>query len=347
MADDSQPVFDEDFVKGAAYTEPSAAERARRPGRRERLRARRAALRARRAVRAGARRTGPDPVRAGRRAVVQVIAGLLVLLLLSVGLWWMNRPKASSAPPGAAKPPSAVVPPLPSTDPRDPFAASPAADYASGAAGIALPPPAAAAGMSAAQVKEGLDRVRLMMIAANLDEATVFRGDSSSFRKTLEPAQLAQMKKDLDDPRRAGAAAWVTTFAPGSAEQTVRTVKVHGTGSAAAAERDGRKGLMVKTDHNFVYAVHPPARPDAVQRVVQRWTSDYFVYAEGGEVHVWITKAVHYSAPVRCDVKDGLVHPQYSKTSPGAGPGGANQHDPYDLSRPIAPSDVCGRVAQV
>lgn len=48
-ADFDEPVFDENFVRGATFTEPSARERFRPPSRREQRRMRRAAKRARRA----------------------------------------------------------------------------------------------------------------------------------------------------------------------------------------------------------------------------------------------------------------------------------------------------------
>ncbi|NKZ08989.1 hypothetical protein HGB48_35395, partial [Actinomadura latina] len=42
-ADFDEPAFDEEFVRSAVFTEPSARERARPPSRRQRRRARRAA----------------------------------------------------------------------------------------------------------------------------------------------------------------------------------------------------------------------------------------------------------------------------------------------------------------
>lgn len=82
-ADFDEPVFDEEFVRSAAFTEPSASERARPPSRRERRRARRAAG----ADRFRRRRRG-EP--SHRRAVLQLIGGVLVLFAISFGLWWWN-----------------------------------------------------------------------------------------------------------------------------------------------------------------------------------------------------------------------------------------------------------------
>ncbi|RKS71682.1 hypothetical protein BZB76_4489 [Actinomadura pelletieri DSM 43383] len=88
-ADFDEPVFDDDFVRSATFTEPSARERARPPGRRERRRARRAARVARGPTGArlrGRRRGEPSH----RLAVIQVIAGVLVLFAISFALWWWN-----------------------------------------------------------------------------------------------------------------------------------------------------------------------------------------------------------------------------------------------------------------
>ncbi|MFI0411454.1 hypothetical protein [Actinomadura sp. 3N508] len=88
-ADFDEPVFDDDFVRSATFTEPSASERARAPGKRERRRERR---NARRAAHSG----GPRFRRRGQRepshrtAVFQVLAGILVLFAISFALWWWN-----------------------------------------------------------------------------------------------------------------------------------------------------------------------------------------------------------------------------------------------------------------
>ncbi|TDD73763.1 hypothetical protein E1293_30525, partial [Actinomadura darangshiensis] len=98
-ADFDEPVFDEQFVKSAVFTEPSAQERARPPGRRERRRSRRAA-------RGAARGTGGGRPRFGRRrgepshrmAVFQVVGGVLVLFAISFALWWWNSAPRDAEP---------------------------------------------------------------------------------------------------------------------------------------------------------------------------------------------------------------------------------------------------------
>ncbi|MDL4771879.1 MULTISPECIES: hypothetical protein [Thermomonosporaceae] len=87
------PSFDEEFVKGASFKEPSARERARPPGPAQRWRTRRArkrwrSQRTRPRSGGGAVRGQRDPDHA--RAVVKVAAGVVVLLAISTALWWFN-----------------------------------------------------------------------------------------------------------------------------------------------------------------------------------------------------------------------------------------------------------------
>ncbi|MQY03348.1 hypothetical protein [Actinomadura macrotermitis] len=321
MADpDPQPVFDENFVKGATFTEPSAEERARRPGRRERLRARRTARRY---------RAEADPARGSRTAVVQVIAGVLALLAISTALWWFNRPE-----PITALRPPAGGPPAPAAG--DPFAGSPAARYATGDEGITLPVPEALNGLSAAQLGLAYEQIKKMLVAGALDTNTVFGGKNDTFRALVDPAQLPDLKRDLDNPAAKGARAWVTTFAPGSAVQVGTAIKVHGASSARPARRQGRNGVLVKTDHNFVYAVREKPGSQQVLRVVQRWANEYFVYRDGATVKVWITRADSAAAPTSCQYGDALIHPDFT----ASGQGGQTT-DPYNLSKPIDTAAGC------
>ncbi|WP_141577782.1 hypothetical protein [Actinomadura sp. WMMA1423] len=120
-ADFDEPVFDEDFVRSAVFTEPSARERARPPSRRERRRAHRAARRAR-----GRgpllRRRGGDP--SHRSAVLQVIGGVLVLFAISFALWWWNSAPRDEEP---ARPvgPTITNSPTPAPTPTAPDRSAP------------------------------------------------------------------------------------------------------------------------------------------------------------------------------------------------------------------------------
>ncbi|WP_433477643.1 hypothetical protein ACQPZP_11675 [Spirillospora sp. CA-142024] len=118
-ADFDEPVFDEDFVRSAVFTEPSARERARPPGRRERRRARGDARRAsRRARRAGGGRFARYREPSHRMAVFQVIGAVLLLLAISFALWWWNsapRDKEPARPVGPTVTHSPAPAPTPAT----------------------------------------------------------------------------------------------------------------------------------------------------------------------------------------------------------------------------------------
>ncbi|WP_433239253.1 hypothetical protein [Actinomadura nitritigenes] len=136
-AEFDEPVFDEEFVRNAAFTEPSARERAQPPRRTRRWRsAGRGAgrpagrLRGRLGVRAwrARRRYRGEP--SHRRAVIQVIGGVLVLVAISIALWWWqsgSRRSDDGNPVGPAA--TIIVSPLPSAPPavtEIPRAAAPA-----------------------------------------------------------------------------------------------------------------------------------------------------------------------------------------------------------------------------
>ncbi|MEU8798795.1 hypothetical protein [Spirillospora sp. NPDC048819] len=120
-ADFDEPVFDDDFVRGATFTEPSARERARKPSGRERRRMRRAAERARRTgggARFRRRRRYRDP--SHRTAVLQLIGAIAVLFAISFALWWWN-----SSPAEPERPVERIVPTAPGPEAPAPEAPGP------------------------------------------------------------------------------------------------------------------------------------------------------------------------------------------------------------------------------
>lgn len=248
---------------------------------------------------------------------------VLVLGAAATGMWWLGRDDSSARSSVTFRSPS------PTPAPSDFFAGSPAASYEDGEAGIVMPAAAAMAGLSRTDVEAAYARVKRILVAADLDPATVYDGDTKALAGALDPGQA----KGLASRR-----VWMNAFAPGSAVAATPTVKVHGTVTPSAA----KDGLTVRTDHNFVYAVHPPKRPDRVQRVVVRRTVTFTVSREGGDVRVWISRMGRVAAPAPCSITDGWIRPIY----PGdPGGGGASQtEDPYDMSKPPVYDGGCRQV---
>ncbi|MFP3962076.1 hypothetical protein SMC26_07075 [Actinomadura fulvescens] len=346
--DPDQPVFDEDFVKGAAFTEPPARERVRAPGRLER---RRAARRSRRAERRTEKLLygGPSGFGTTGRTKIAAYALIGVVLVGVVGgaVWEQTLKGDGSGEPNISISELRPDDP-PSANPADPFGDSPAASYANGDAGIEMPVPTAMNGLSEDELRAAYGFVKQAISAANLDPRLVFGNETGPFTKLLQPDQRANVLRSLKGKGDDNLRTWMSMFAPGTAEQLGTVIKVRGTVKADRATRQDRKGVLVKSDHNFVYAVHKPGRPDTFMRVVVRRTHEIFIYREDGKVTFWQYQSGRSPAPAKCDTKDGYIHPSYrdDRGADGTNPSGAPV-DPYDLTRPPTYDQGCEQVQPV
>ncbi|MFI6497217.1 hypothetical protein [Nonomuraea typhae] len=191
--------------------------------------------------------------------------------------------------------------PRPSDDPRpaDPFAGSPEAGFADGAAGFVMPAAEALGGLPEKDVATGLERVRELMIAAYLDPTAIMGGPATRLRGLLEPGQ------------REKADALVTAFAPGTAELATDVIKVDGT-AGISPHKDG--GVRVTVRYRVVYAVQPVGRPQQVVRLTVRPHGTFRLH-ERGRVLVEDLRAD--ATPARCDTGDRFIHPVYPGSDSG------------------------------
>ncbi|MEV4253503.1 hypothetical protein AB0J52_10075, partial [Spirillospora sp. NPDC049652] len=252
---------------------------------------------------------------------------VLVLGAAATGMWWAGRdgsPGSSSVTFRVQNPTSAP------SGPSDPFAGSPAAAYPDGEAGIEMPPATATSDLTRTDVEAAYARIKRILVAADLDTGTVYLGDTKPLAAALDPGQA----KGLASRR-----VWMNAFAPGSAVAATPVVKVRGT----VVPSPSKDGMTVKTDHNFVYAVHPPKRPDAVQRVIVRRAVTFTVTRENGEVSVWMSRVGRVAAPAPCSTQDGWIHPTFPG-DPGGGDSTARTEDPYDMSKPPVFDGGCRQV---
>lgn len=362
--DPDQPVFDEDFVKGAAFTEPSAQERGREPGRLEQKRARRRTRRPERKAgkslysgsSSGAGYSTGSGYRATGRAktAAYVLIGAVLVAVVGGAVWeqTLKDDGAGSEPQISItemeRSPSAEPSTGPSLNPADPFAGSPAASYADGETGITMPVPAAMNGLSADDLKSAYGLVRQTLAAANLEPRVVFKNETDPFTKLLQPGQRDDVLTSLKRKDDGNLRSWMSMFAPGTAEQVGTVIKVHGSVRADKATRQGNKGVLVKSDHNFVYAVQKPGKPDTLMRVVVRRTHEIFVYREDGKVTYWQYESGRSPAPAECDSKDGYIRPSYPEDRGGRDvqPSG-EPVDPYDMSKAPDYDRGCERVQPV
>jgi hypothetical protein len=295
------------------------------------------------------RRTG-----AGRSA----LAIMLVVVLVggvSFGLRKFldsrtSRPPASggtSAPTTHSPTRSSVVPLL---NTANPFANSPAASYADGAAGIVLPAPHPVGRYTSAQVAGAFRSVKTLLIAQGLNWTTLRGGRPAAFGRLLIPAQRKWFYGNLGKTGLTSGHAsrssriWVVAFPPGATKFVGDIIKVHGLPMVASQAKDqGQHVLRVHASYLFVYAVEQPGTSNWSRVVVQLYDTVWFGQwtRTGGPLQLWVSDVNAVSANVVCSINDGYVHPQFDR--PGqAFPGEVS--DPYALGKSGLRNGQCGQI---
>jgi len=277
--------------------------------------------------------------------LVAFLALLYVLHLLGFGPQSAGSPVTGAAPrPSPTN--SVTVSPGPRVTPAyttaDPFAGSPAERYQDGAAGIVLPAAHRVGAYSAARVAAAYAQTKRLLVAANLNPATLHGGRPDAFARLLVRPQRAHFLRDLGktgvDRRGASLSTrgWVTSFSPGTAF-VGSVIKVHGTMSATTATDNGWSVLRITFKYLFVYPVQRPGQPASRMRVVQTvlGSADFAQWTDpGGPLQPWWQLGPWLSAGAFCDSADGYVHPDFPGSAPRkVQPSGAPV-DPYNLSNP-------------
>ncbi len=290
------------------------------------------------------RRPGPG------RSVLTLVLVLAVLFGLSVGLRKLLHHSASGKPgatSGASTLASSPTPSSPLQTPAftaaDPFAGSPAAPYADGAAGIVLPTAHAVGAYTSTQVASAYATVKQLLVAADLNLPTLYGYKPTAFGSLLISQQRSYFYAHLTKPVRPKKGqpwltrTWVTSFAPGT--QLVGTViKVHGDPmTATVVNVNHHPALQIYANYLFVYAVEQQGQPDSRLRIVAHETAIVQFaqwYDPGGSLQPWIYTMGASYADAQCGTTDGFVHPAFPLLGPGkVRPSGA-PIDPYNLAQP-------------
>ncbi|WP_282798161.1 hypothetical protein [Streptomyces sp. CC224B] len=235
-------VFDESFVRAARLQELSARERM--------------------GDHARAVRRRPSPHRRLSRQVVILV--VLITVAFGTALYMGVRQPYDS--PAAHRPEPlrmTVIPLAPqgrvpgAEKAADLFAKSPAAQFGTGAGGIALPAVRRTEHFTEDQVVAALTTAKDYLVESSLDP-DVLRGRSvRSARVLLDPAQLDQFDRSFAHPAADGRHAptgWLVRFDPARTALADPGVRVHGSLRVSEADRDT---LEVASDHTFVYALRP------------------------------------------------------------------------------------------
>lgn len=284
-----------------------------------------------------------------RRRKGWYMAGLLTsVLLLAVALAPAQIVDLFSGDPAESRPLAAETgrpehappaePGLPPT-PDEPFRGSPAALWASGAAGITVPEAKATGWMSTAQVKHALEATRTFLVASNLDPG-VLRGQRPDKAMSLINPHQEDVQAFLRTAFRTPGEdhdplLLFSRFNTSQARPVGDVVKTRGRISYAACERGA---LQVTADVTFVYPVTSAAGDgdDIVRTIVRReiamsWDDPAKVITEPGTFSLSSYKLDMTNGG--CGSPTGYFTPVFgAEQSPGAAGAAV---DPYDRSAPI------------
>ncbi|MGW1497620.1 SCO2583 family membrane protein [Streptomyces mirabilis] len=322
-------VFDESFVRAARLQEFSAQERM--------------------ADHAPAVRRRPTLQRGlPRQALILV---LLIAVAFGTAIYMGVRHPYQTP---AAQPPEplrmTVIPLAPqtavpgATSAEELYAHSPAAQFAVGADGIALPAYRRTAHFSDSQVVAALTTAKDYLVKSSLDPEVLTGVTNRPVRVLLAPQQLDQFDQSFDHPAADGRHAptgWLVRFDPTRAQLADSRIRVQGT--LQAAEFDSST-LEVVADHTFVYALKP-AGSDAnakaslftVRRELQFRFDRDDLRMHQAEVVVSYVQA----GPLACSEDSAThLHPLLAgQTAKAGGPAGT---DPYATGSATA---LCGSLA--
>ncbi|WP_405664998.1 hypothetical protein OG379_23325 [Streptomyces sp. NBC_01166] len=308
-------------------------------------------------------RTGPPiggarPRKSRRVAAVlgfAVVVGILVVTmrpsLLTDHLPGGGDSASADPLPAETAPPTAAPADGPAGDrptPAEPFRGSPAVRWADGAKGIEIPEAEAAGGMSKGEVEQALRATRQLLVAANLDPATLRGEKPEEALNLLDPRQKGErerLERSLAEPGEDQDPLMLfSRFDPDEARLAGGVVKTRG---RMTFEAGAAGSVEVHADYTFVYPLVKPGGDEVARTIVRRKLTtalhdpERFVATRGKLSVVSSEQNVGNTA---CEVNDGFLHPSFPSDVADPTPRGEDV-DPYDRSE-WQPDGACGTVTR-
>jgi hypothetical protein len=234
----------------------------------------------------------------------------------------------------------------------DPFAGSPAKQWADGEAGIVVPKAKAVRGRSAAKVGQALELTKKLLVESNLDAATLRGEHPTAALALLDPQQkdvLDRLRTGLRKPDKAhDPLSMFSRFDPAEVRPVGDVVKLRGRMTFKAGEN---ASVAVHADYTFVYPVVRTDGTTEVTRTIVRRVLDVEL-PDPAKYRVTpgkltVVRHDESAGNTSCDVYDGFLHPEFPSSEPtDAAPSGPTR-DPYDRSDDIGRVKDCGTVSRV
>ncbi|MFK4144312.1 hypothetical protein [Streptomyces sp. NPDC004065] len=234
-----------------------------------------------------------------------------------------------------------------------PFAGSPAERWADGADGIVVPEGRATGAFSARQVAGALAQTKKLLVAANLDPATLRGEHPTAALAVLDPRQpkvRARLEAALRDPSRENDPLTLfSRFDPREVRPAGDVVKLRG---RMTFRESAHESVTVHADYTFVY---PLVRPggDEVARTIVRRVLDLQLpnpaHYRTTPGRLTLLRNLESAGNSACEVYDGFLHPRFGSGAGATGaPATGPTADPYDRSRDLDPArpETCGTVTR-
>lgn len=287
---------------------------------------------------------GPPPPKRRTGLVVGLVAGVLVLLLCLgavgfVAVRTLSGDEGDETPPVTAPSDDATPRETPEPADRDPFAGSPAADFAVGEDGIVLPEAEAVGDFSRREVADALVAVREALIALRIDQRMLFEHDPEPFLELVAPDNADYLKEAFDS----GSFGYFATQIADHATLVEPAPRVHGEISfEATTDEQGIRVIEVVTSFLWAYAFEPPSE-DLDGIVVVRdelvWQIPHSDDVLDSSQGLWLWNGESYAWGIDCDAfAQSLLAPQ---SRPGRGIDGPDQDDIFDLDSGLDYPDTC------
>jgi hypothetical protein len=271
---------------------------------------------------------------------VLLAVGAVVALLVRTSVFLpVAGDPARGGPPAAAANDRDVL-----LDLKKPFASTPAAKWADGAAGIVAPTTKEVRGFSASEVADAVQSVRDVLVASRLDPRLLTEHDPGRFLDLLAPDARRQLIPLFGDGRERDVQSLVSMMATGN---TLLPVDAKVSGSMSVDDGDAGE-LVVHTNYVFAYAFKP-AKPihlvdamnvivvvradvDYVLRAGDRWTPN----SRG----LWYGDASGFSYSIGCDsYRKGFLAP--AATEPSVSDASPERAEYFDPTAPLPPAGGC------